>query len=428
MPASVSSDSPALGLEDLLALEGRYGAYGGRYVPEILQPNMQEVADGFAACRRDPAFRDELQTAYRELCGRPTPLLPLDRLSDALGGARLLLKNEGMNLTGAHKINHCLGQVLVAKRLGKQRIIAETGAGQHGYATATVCARYGMPCTIYMGRKDYERQRPNVYWMELLGAEVVPVEEGAQTLNDAVIAAFKDLITNPEEGYYLLGSAVGPHPYPIMNAWFQWVVGEETKAQVRERFGRLPDACLACLGGGSNASGFFLPFLEDEGVELIGVEAGGRGDSLGDHAARSRGGRPGVFEGYASYFLQDADGNIAPTHSISAGLDYCGMSPLLAYLADAGRLQLAAANDGPVLDAVQQLARREGLILALESAHALAHAIERAPTMPADRLLVINGSGRGEKDLFITMQALQPEALRRFMETHLAEHPTGPTS
>jgi tryptophan synthase beta chain len=318
--------------------------------------------------------------------------------------------------------------VLLAKRLGKQRIIAETGAGQHGYATATVCARYGMPCTIYMGKKDYDRQRPNVFWMEMLGAEVVPVEEGSQTLNDAVIAAFKDLITDPEANYYLLGSAVGPHPYPIMNAWFQRVVGEEARAQILERTGRLPEVCLACLGGGSNASGFFLPFLEDAGVALEGVEAGGRGNAPGDHAARSRGGRHGIFAGYSSYFLQDADGNIAPTHSISAGLDYCGMSPLLAYLHDDGRLGISTANDAPVLQAVQALARTEGLILALESAHALARAMELAPSMQADQILLVNGSGRGEKDLFITMQALQPEALRQFMSDHLTHHSSDPSS
>jgi tryptophan synthase beta chain len=301
----------------------------------------------------------------------------------------------------------------LARRLGKTRIIAETGAGQHGYATAAVCARFGLDCTVYMGRKDYERQRPNVYWMELLGAKVVPVEDGEQTLNDAVIAAFKDWVANPDS-YYLLGSAVGPHPYPAMNTFFQKVVGEEIRRQCLNATGRLPDHCVACVGGGSNAMGMFFDFLDDEEVALTGVEAGGRGKKPGEHAAKVQRGKPGIFEGYHSYFLQDGDGNIASTHSVSAGLDYCGVSPILAFLADEGRVRFETASDEAALAAVQRLARTEGIIPALESAHAFAYAFELAAGLPADKIVVVNASGRGEKDLFITMRHFQPESLQTY--------------
>ncbi len=392
---------------------GSYGPYGGCFVPEVLLPGLEKMAASFDQLKTDADFLEEYYLALRNFSGRSTAFTPLPRLTAEIGGAQLFLKNEGLNHTGAHKINHCIGQALLAKRLGKQRIIAETGAGQHGYATAAVCARFGLDCTVYMGRKDYERQRPNVYWMELLGAQVIPVEDGSQTLNDAVIAAFKDWVAHPDS-HYLLGSAVGPHPYPAMNTFFQKIVGEEIRSQCLEVTGRLPDVLMACVGGGSNALGMFYDFLDDEDVQLIGVEAGGRGDRPGEHAAKIRQGVQGVFEGYRSYFLQDGDGNIAGTHSVSAGLDYCGVSPILAWLADAGRVEFATASDEAALLAVQRLARSEGIIPALESAHAFAHAFELAASMPKDKIVVVNASGRGEKDLFITMRHFQEENLQAY--------------
>ncbi len=393
--------------------------YGGCYVPEVLLPGLQEIAAAFDHFKFDPEFLAEYTETLRSFSGRPTAFTPLPRLSEAIGGAQLFLKNEGLNHTGAHKITHCIGQILLAKRLGKQRIIAETGAGQHGYATAAVCARFGLDCTVYMGKKDYERQRPNVYWMELLGTKVVAVEEGSQTLNDAVIAAFKDWVANPD-AYYLLGSAVGPHPYPAMNTFFQKVVGEEIRQQCIETTGRLPDYCVACVGGGSNALGMFYDFLDETEVQLIGVEAGGQGSRSGEHAAKIKHGKRGIFEGYHAYFLQDEDGNIASTHSISAGLDYCGVSPILAYLADEGRVQFETANDEAALAAVQKLAQTEGIIPALESAHAFAHAFELAAELPKNKIIVVNASGRGEKDLFITMRHFQAESLKSYAQ-HLLQ-------
>jgi len=400
--------------EEISASTGYYGPYGGCFVPEVLLPGLAEIAAAFEAIKTDAAFLAELNRTLQEFSGRPTAFTPLPRLTAQIGGARLFLKNEGLNHTGAHKINHCIGQAMLAKRLGKRRIIAETGAGQHGYATAAVCARMGLDCTVYMGRKDYERQRPNVYWMELLGAKVVPVEDGAQTLNDAVIAAFKDWVANPEETYYLLGSAVGPHPYPAMNTFFQKVVGEEIRRQCKAETGRLPDVCVACVGGGSNALGMFYDFLDEDDISLIGVEAGGYGNQPGEHAAKLRQGQAGIFEGYHSYFLQDGDGNIAGTHSVSAGLDYCGVSPILAHLADTGRVRFETASDEAALAAVQLLAQTEGIIPALESAHAFAHAFELAAEMPPDAIIVVNASGRGEKDLFITMRHFQEESLKTY--------------
>jgi tryptophan synthase beta chain len=387
--------------------------YGGMYVPEVLLPGLEQIAAAFEHFSRDESFLTELKDTLHQFSGRPTAFTPLPRLSEALGGARLFLKNEGLNHTGAHKITHCIGQILLAKRLGKTRIIAETGAGQHGYATAAVCARFGLDCTVYMGKKDYERQRPNVYWMELLGTRVIPVEDGSQTLNDAVIAAFKDWVAHPDS-YYLLGSAVGPHPYPVMNTFFQKVVGEEIREQCREATGRLPDYCIACVGGGSNAMGMFYDFLDEEEVQLIGVEAGGKGSRPGEHAAKVARGKKGIFEGYHAYFLQDEAGNIAPTHSVSAGLDYCGISPILAFLADEGRVQFTTASDAEALAAVQQLAQTEGIIPALESAHAFAHAFRLAPQLDQHQIVVINASGRGEKDLFITMRHFQEESLKAY--------------
>lgn len=394
-------------------------AYGGTFVPEVLLPSLHEIADAFEGIKNDECFVAEFHHALRTFSGRPTAFTPLPRLSAMLGGAQVFLKNEGLNHTGAHKITHCIGQILLAKKLGKRRIIAETGAGQHGYATAAVCARMGLDCTVYMGRKDYERQRPNVYWMELLGAKVAAVDDGDQTLNDAVIAAFKDWVAHPES-YYLLGSAVGPRPYPAMNTFFQKVVGEEIRRQCQAATGRLPDYLVACVGGGSNALGMFFDFLDDGSVTLVGVEAGGRGSASGEHAAKMRQGKLGIFEGYHSYFLQDDDGNIAPTHSVSAGLDYCGISPILAFLADEGRVRFETASDEAALAAVKTLARTEGIIPALESAHAFAHAFELSARLPKDCIVVVNASGRGEKDLFITMRHFQEESLRDYARHLLA--------
>ena len=405
--------------EYILNAKGEYGDYGGSFIPEVIRPNIEEVAAGFEKLKDDEQFISEFKRALKEMSGRPTAFTPLPTLTKELGGAKLYLKNEGLSHTGAHKINHCIGQVLLAKHLGKKRIIAETGAGQHGYATATVCARYQMDCIIYMGKKDYERQRPNVFWMELLGATVIPVEDGSQTLNDAVIAAFKDLITHPEESHYLLGSVVGPHPYPVMNSWFQKIVGEEIRKQCQEETGKLPDTCVACVGGGSNAMGMFFDFFDDEGVELVGVEAGGVGQQPGEHASKILHGRKGIFEGYYSYFLQDDDGNIAPTHSVSAGLDYCGISPILAYMKDKGRVRFEEASDEEALQAVKQLASREGFVPALESAHAFAYAFKLAPKMSKDKVIVVNASGRGEKDLFITMRHFQEDSLKTYLKSQL---------
>jgi tryptophan synthase beta chain len=405
---------------DLLrAMTGGPG-YGGCFVPEVLLPALQEIAAAFDEAKQDESFLEELNSVLHHFSGRPTAFTPLPTLTKEIGGARLFLKNEGLNHTGAHKINHCIGQVLLARRMGKKRIIAETGAGQHGYATAAVCARFGMDCTVYMGRKDYERQRPNVYWMELLGAKVVPVEDGSQTLNDAVIATFKDWVANPDS-FYLLGSAVGPHPFPAMNTFFQKVVGEEIRRQCHAATGRLPDYCIACVGGGSNAMGMFYEFLDEPSVQLIGVEAGGYGNRPGEHAAKVPNGKLGIFEGYYSYFLQDNDGNIASTHSVSAGLDYCGVSPILAWLADEGRVKFGMASDEAALAAVQRLAQAEGIIPALESSHGFAHAFELAATLPQDAIVVVNASGRGEKDLFITMRHFQEESLKTYAKNLLGQ-------
>ncbi|MCB9201884.1 MAG: tryptophan synthase subunit beta [Flavobacteriales bacterium] len=401
---------------------GYFGEFGGKYIPEVLRPNIEEVEKAFNECKDDTDFQQELKLAFKEISGRPTAFTPLRNLSKHLGGAQIAIKNEGLNHTGAHKINHCIGQILLAKKMGKKRIIAETGAGQHGYATASVCARYELPCTIYMGRVDYERQRPNVYWMELLGAEVIPVDEGKKTLNDAVIAAFKDLVQNPEDSFYLLGSAVGPHPYPAMNTYFQKIVSEEMKQQSNEFYGKNPDYVLACVGGGSNAMGAFYDFLDDENIKLIGVEAGGISSKDKEHASKVSFGKLGIFEGYKSFFLQDNDGNILPTHSISAGLDYCGVSPILAYLHQQGRVDFSFATDDETLKGLQLCAQKEGFILALESAHALAHAIKIAPDLPKDKLIIVNASGRGDKDLFITMKEFQKEQMIEYMKKTIKEN------
>ncbi|MBU1992349.1 MAG: tryptophan synthase subunit beta [Patescibacteria group bacterium] len=383
---------------------GHFGPYGGRYIPELLIPIMEELEAAFYKAVKEKSFKSELANLYRNYSGRPTPLYYCENLTKRLGGARIYLKNEGLNHTGAHKINHCLGQALLARRLGKKRVIAETGAGQHGLATATVCAKLGLACTVYMGAKDYVRQRPNVFWMERLGAKVIPVKTGGQILRDAINEALRDLITNPADTHYLLGTVCGPHPYPVMNAYFQSIVGREVRKQLKTP----PDYLVACVGGGSNAIGLFHDFLDDKNVKMIGVEAGGKGikenDKKCEHAARFETGKPGVVEGFKSYFLQNKDGQIKETHSISAGLDYSGVGPQLAYLKDIGRIKTSYSKDTEVLKAYELLAKTEGIFAALESCHAVAEVIKLAPKLPKSKVIVFNCSGRGDKDLFIVAE------------------------
>ncbi len=384
---------------------GRFGPYGGRYVPETLMPAVSALEEAYEAAKADPSFWDELMALQRSYTGRPTPLSFAARLTAHCGGARIYLKREDLAHTGAHKINNALGQGLLAKRMGKRRVIAETGAGQHGVATATVCALLGLECVVYMGVDDMARQRPNVFRMRLLGAEVRGVNSGSRTLKDAINEAMRDWVTNPDS-YYLLGSALGPHPYPTMVRDFQRIIGVEARQQIREATGRLPDVVLACVGGGSNAIGIFHPFLDDHEVALRGVEAGGRGERLGDHAARFRAATPGVLQGTYSYVLQDEYGQIALTHSVSAGLDYASIGPEHAWLHDSGRATYTAASDEEALEAFQLLARLEGIIPALESAHAVAEAIRLAPTMRPDQIILVNLSGRGDKDIFTVADLL----------------------
>ena len=379
---------------------GHFGPYGGRFVPEVLMAPIEELERAYLEARQDPAFQAELSELLRTYAGRPTPLYCAERLSKTLGGARLWLKREDLLHTGAHKINNSLGQALLARRMGKRRIIAETGAGQHGVATATVCALLGLECVVYMGTEDMRRQRLNVFRMRLLGARVAPVDAGSRTLKDAISEAMRDWVTNVGDTYYLLGSALGAHPYPMMVRDFQKVIGEEARRQMLAAVGRLPDAVFACVGGGSNAIGIFNAFLADAAVELIGVEAGGRGCALGDHATRFRGGAPGVLQGAYSYLLQDENGQVSLTHSVSAGLDYAMIGPEHALLHDQRRAEYVAASDSEALAAALQLSRVEGIIPALESAHAVAEAIRRAPAA-AGKTFLINLSGRGDKDIDI---------------------------
>ncbi|MBT3538513.1 tryptophan synthase subunit beta [bacterium] len=385
---------------------GYFGKYGGRYVPELLRPALQELEKVYEDAKQDPSFECELMDLYKNYSGRPTPLYFAKNLTEKLDGAKIYIKNEGLNHTGAHKINHCLGQVLLAKRMGKKRLIAETGAGQHGLAVATVAAKFGLECTIYMGAIDVDRQRPNVFFMEQLGAKVVPVEYGTQRLKDAVMAALQDWISDSKDSYYLLGSALGPHPYPSMVRDFQNIVGLEVREQLEVQEGKTPDYLVACVGGGSNAIGLFNTFLDNENVKMIGVEAGGKGvEHIGGHASRLQGeGKIGVVEGYKSFFLQDEDGQIQGTHSISAGLDYAGIGPEHASLFEKGRVQYESVNDEEVLNAFQLLAKTEGILAALESSHAVAHAIKLAPTLDKEKIIVVNLSGRGDKDLFIVAE------------------------
>lgn len=385
---------------------GHFGPYGGRFVPEVLMAPLEELEHAYAEARKDPAFHAELASLMKNYAGRPTALWRARRLSAHLGGADIYIKREDLLHTGAHKINNCLGQILLAKRMGKKRVIAETGAGQHGVATATVCALFGLDCTVYMGEEDMRRQRLNVFRMRLLGAKVVGVTYGSRTLKDAISEAMRDWVTNVASSHYLLGSALGAHPYPLMVRHFHRVMGEEARRQILEREQRLPDVIFACVGGGSNAIGIFHPFVEDEGVKLVGVEAGGQGAELGAHAARFSGGSPGVLHGAHSYLLQDTDGQVALTHSVSAGLDYALVGPEHAWLHDRGRAEYVSATDADALAAAQTMARHEGIIPALESAHAVAEALRRAPLSPG-QLFLINLSGRGDKDTDIYRENLK---------------------
>ena len=389
---------------------GHWGQYGGRYVPETLMAPLEELTTAYLASRDDQAFQSELQTLLQTYAGRPTPLFQAARLTEHCGGATIYLKREDLLHTGAHKINNTLGQVLLARRMNKQRIIAETGAGQHGVATATVCALFGLNCVVYMGAEDMRRQALNVFRMELLGAEVREVNAGSRTLKDAINEALRDWVTNVGDTYYLLGSALGPHPYPLMVRDFQSVIGREARAQILETEGRLPDVLIACVGGGSNSIGLFHPFLADTAIRMIGVEAGGLGDQLGQHAARFNalgGGRPGVLQGTMSYVLQDNHGQVATTHSISAGLDYPSIGPEHAFLHDAGRVEYVSVSDDEALDAFQLLSKLEGIIPALESAHAVAQAIKVARSMKSDQILIVNLSGRGDKDVNSVREVLE---------------------
>jgi len=384
---------------------GHFGPYGGRFVPEVLMSPLEDLEHTFEEARKDPDFHRELDDLLHNYAGRPTPLYFASRLSEQLGGAKIYLKREDLLHTGAHKINNCLGQALLARRMGKRRIIAETGAGQHGVATATVCALFGFDCTVYMGEEDMRRQRLNVFRMRLLGAKVVSVTNGSRTLKDAISEAMRDWVTNVSDTYYLLGSALGSHPYPLMVREFHRVIGTEAREQILKAEGKLPDAIFACVGGGSNAIGIFHPFIADPGVRLIGIEAGGTGKSLGEHAARFSGGSPGVLQGAYSYLLQDDDGQVSLTQSISAGLDYAMVGPEHAQLYDQGRAEYTACSDADALTAAMRLSRTEGIIPALETAHAVAEAIRQAPAA-RDKIFIVNISGRGDKDMDIYRERL----------------------
>ncbi|MBN8594613.1 MAG: tryptophan synthase subunit beta [Anaerolineae bacterium] len=400
------------GSADVPDSRGYFGEFGGRFVPETLVPALDELTVAYREAMADPAFQNSLLDLQRTYTGRPTPITFAARLTEKLGGARIYLKREDLAHTGAHKINNALGQALLAQRMGKQRVVAETGAGQHGVASATASALLGLDCHVYMGSVDMARQQPNVFRMKLLGAEVIPVESGTKTLKDAINEAIRDWVTNVRETFYLLGSALGPHPYPMIVRDFQSVIGIEARQQMLDDVGRLPDVCIACVGGGSNAIGLFHAFREDEQVDLIGVEAGGHGVLSGEHAARFADpsmGRPGVLQGTRSYVLQNADGQIMNTHSVSAGLDYASVGPEHAYLRQTERAFYTLATDEEALEAFQTLCKLEGIIPALESSHAVAEVIKRAPTMPKDSIMLVNLSGRGDKDLGTVMKELKLE-------------------
>jgi tryptophan synthase beta chain len=385
---------------------GRFGDFGGRFVAETLMPLVLAVEQAYEAAKADPSFQKELDYYLKDYVGRPSPLWFAERMTKALGGAKIYFKRDELNHTGAHKINSCMGQILLAKRMGKTRIIAETGAGQHGVATATVCALFGLPCTVYMGATDVARQSPNVFRMKLLGAEVKPVTSGAGTLKDAMNDAMRDWVANVEDTFYIIGTVAGPHPYPMMVRDFQSVIGEESKVQMRAVEGRLPDIAVACIGGGSNAMGLFHPYLDDREVRLIGVEAAGHGVDTKEHAASLTRGRPGVLHGNRTYLLQNEDGQIQEAHSISAGLDYPGIGPEHSWLHDIERVEYVSATDKEALAAFQLCTRTEGIIPALEPAHALAYVSKLAPTLDADKIILMNLCGRGDKDIFTVAEAL----------------------
>ena len=388
---------------------GKFGEFGGRYVAETLMPLIMDLDAEYRAARQDPAFAEEMDLLWRDYVGRPSPLYFAERLTGHFGGAKIYLKRDELNHTGAHKINNCLGQVLLARRMGKTRIIAETGAGQHGVATATVCAKFGLPCVVFMGATDVERQKPNVFRMKMLGAEIVPVTAGTGTLKDAMNEALRDWVTNVHDTFYVIGTAAGPYPYPELLRDFQSVIGREARAQILEREGRLPDAVMACIGGGSNAIGLFHPFIEDENVRLIGVEAAGHGVETGKHAASLSGGKPGILHGNKTYLLQSGDGQIIDAHSISAGLDYPGIGPEHAFLRDTGRAEYVSATDDEALEGFKLVTRLEGIIPALEPAHAIHRVGETAKELGPDGLVILNMCGRGDKDIFSVAEHLGME-------------------
>jgi len=403
--------------------KGFFGQYGGRYVAEILRPALVELESAFNKYIKDQDFQKELQKVMKDFVGRPTPLLFAENATKELGGANIYLKLEGLANTGAHKINNAIGQALLAKRMGKTRIIAETGAGQHGLATACACARLGLECEIFMGEVDIARQRPNVFWMELFGAKVTPVTSGTKTLKDAVNEALREWSRRKDDTHYLLGSALGPYPFPDIVREFQSVIGKEVREQFFEKNQKLPDVMIACVGGGSNAIGFFTEFINEPSIRMIGTEAGGRGKNPGDNAARIDGpGSLGIVQGYKSIFLQDDDGQLIPTHSISAGLDYAGIGPQLAYLAEKKRIEFVSALDNEVIDALKFFARTEGIIAAMESSHALSTAMKMAKEIGKDKNIVVNISGRGDKDIFITAGALGDEKWYQFLKDEVKRH------
>jgi tryptophan synthase beta chain len=403
---------------------GFFGPFGGAYIPEILHETLTELGTAFDSAYRDPGFWDDYVRLMSSYSCRPTPVTFCANLTRMCGGARIFIKREDLNHTGAHKANNVMGQGLLVRRMGKRRVIAETGAGQHGVATATMAAKLGLQCTIYMGAEDVERQRPNVFWMEQLGASVVPVEEGTRTLKDAINAALRDWADSMADTHYVLGTVCGPHPFPLMVTWFQSLIGKEARTQMLETAGALPQRVYACVGGGSNASGIFAGFLDDPGVELVGVEAGGLGLRSGRHAARIAGGQGsiGVAQGYKTYFMQDAEGQMRDTHSISAGLDYIGVGPILAWLHEQQRIRFEAATDDEVIGAFKTTVRSEGMIPALESAHAIACALQEAPSLAATDTVLINLSGRGDKDIFTIAAALGDERWYDFLRAKVAEH------
>ncbi len=402
---------------------GYYGQFGGAYIPEILVATFDELILAYESAKADPTFWQEFEELMSTYSGRPTPITFAENLTRHLGGAQIYIKREDLNHTGAHKANNVMGQGLLIKRMGKSRVIAETGAGQHGVATATMAAKFGLECTIYMGEVDVARQRPNVFWMERLGAEVVPVTEGSRTLKDAINEAFRDWVTNMDTTHYALGTACGPHHFPEMVSWLQSIIGKEARAQMLERTGRLPGRVYACVGGGSNALGIFSGFFDDD-VELVGVEAGGRGLDSGAHAARlaSNDASLGVAQGYKTFFLQDDDGQMRHTHSVAAGLDYVGVSPILSHLHETGRVRFEAATDQEVVDALALTVRKEGLIPALESSHAFVQAFKEAPELPCDDILLINQSGRGDKDIFTVADAFGDPKWEQFIRDKAAQY------